>query len=409
MSFFGSLTGSTQRKDIRASQAQANQYLENGYNQSQEYYNQAAGLFSPYMQQGQQGGNFYNALMGLNGNDARSKAQATITSDPLWSGKFAQDSKCAADQHERARRWRRGNALVAASGCCSTTIRTCWTATAIWAARALRRRAHRPASAPGQGDNAYGYGATKAANALNTGNAIAGTRGIGVNNLMGLLGTGMKAYSAGMGGVLMAGSYFVNLPRPGSPAERSVELRPDQQRAGHLPEQKNDGFQERAGAEGKRPAGSGIGPESSRSRNRARMRKSSAAATMAMAIQNMADNDPAKAVAWQRYLKEFGDGNHSPEEMDFRTGPKIAAAAAGSISISSISRRSASRSKGCNQDLSNAPLERRYKEAQIKALEQKDVLNEAIAGMLRGQPGEGAAQPRLSGRRASKAQRRKPA
>lgn len=50
---------------------------------------------------------------------------------------------------------------------------------------------------------------------------------------------------------------------------------------------------------------------------------------MANAISSMPDNDPAKAAAWSRYLKAFGDGDHSPEELDFRTGPKIAAAAAG--------------------------------------------------------------------------------
>ena len=50
---------------------------------------------------------------------------------------------------------------------------------------------------------------------------------------------------------------------------------------------------------------------------------------MANAISSMPDNDPAKAAAWSRYLKAYGDGNHSPEELDFRTGPKLAAAAAG--------------------------------------------------------------------------------
>lgn len=53
------------------------------------------------------------------------------------------------------------------------------------------------------------------------------------------------------------------------------------------------------------------------------------AGKMAFAIQQMPDNDPAKAAAWQRYLKSYGDGDHTPEELDFRTGPKLAAAAAG--------------------------------------------------------------------------------
>lgn len=52
-------------------------------------------------------------------------------------------------------------------------------------------------------------------------------------------------------------------------------------------------------------------------------------ADMAMAIQNLPDNDPAKPMAWKRYLQTYGDGSHSPEELDHVTGPKIAAAAAG--------------------------------------------------------------------------------
>ena len=52
------------------------------------------------------------------------------------------------------------------------------------------------------------------------------------------------------------------------------------------------------------------------------------AGQMADAIQRMPDT-PQKQAAWQNYLKSYGDGNHSPEEMDFRTGPAIAAAAAG--------------------------------------------------------------------------------
>lgn len=46
------------------------------------------------------------------------------------------------------------------------------------------------------------------------------------------------------------------------------------------------------------------------------------------AIQRMPDG-PQKQGAWQNYLREYGDGNHTPEEMDYRTGPAIAAAAAG--------------------------------------------------------------------------------
>ena len=53
------------------------------------------------------------------------------------------------------------------------------------------------------------------------------------------------------------------------------------------------------------------------------------AGQMADAIQRMRNTDPAKAAAWQMYLKTYGDGDHGPEELDFRTGPKLAAAAVG--------------------------------------------------------------------------------
>jgi hypothetical protein len=46
------------------------------------------------------------------------------------------------------------------------------------------------------GDNAMGYGATRAGQAINYGNAVADARGIGMNNVLGVLGTGAKAYGA---------------------------------------------------------------------------------------------------------------------------------------------------------------------------------------------------------------------
>lgn len=52
------------------------------------------------------------------------------------------------------------------------------------------------------------------------------------------------------------------------------------------------------------------------------------AGQMADAIQRMQDG-PAKQSAWNNYIKSYGDGQHSPEELDYRTGPAIAAAAAG--------------------------------------------------------------------------------
>lgn len=114
---------------------------------------------------------------------------------------------------------------------------------------------------------------------------------------------------------------------------------------------------------------------------------------MANAILNLPDNDPAKPQAWQRYLQQYGDGNHSPEELDFRTGPKIAAAQAGMFQDQLARQAKELQVQGAQNALSMAPLDRRYKEAQIKSLEQKDVFNEALAGLLKPEAPQAPAGP----------------
>ena len=70
----------------------------------------------------------------------------------------------------------------------------------------------------------------------------------------------------------------------------------------------------------------------------------------AMAIDAMADG-PQKEAAWQRIVQSHGADGLTPEELDYRTGPKMMAAQAG---------------------LFQDPLERQYKQAQINALNSKD-------------------------------------
>lgn len=49
----------------------------------------------------------------------------------------------------------------------------------------------------------------------------------------------------------------------------------------------------------------------------------------AFSIHQMPDTDPRKKLAWDQYVKRHGDGNHTPEELDFKTGPLLAITAAG--------------------------------------------------------------------------------
>lgn len=87
---------------------------------------------------------------------------------------------------------------------------------------------------------------------------------------------------------------------------------------------------------------------------------------MAAAIMQMPDSDPGKQGAWRRYLSEFGDGNHSPEELDFRTGPKIAAAAFGHV-VDPLERQTAQARLGLIQ-AQTAQANQRAEPDPIKAL-----------------------------------------
>ncbi len=101
------------------------------------------------------------------------------------------------------------------------------------------------------------------------------------------------------------------------------------------------------------------------------------AGKMAFAIQQMPDSDPAKAAAWQRYLKSYGDGDHTPEELDFRTGPKLAAAAAGQFLDPMDQQAKQLRLQAAQSELSMAPLERQYKQAQINKMMREPAGGEA--------------------------------
>jgi hypothetical protein len=85
------------RKEARRGGAQANALLEQGLAEArpelEKGYDEANAFLDPYAKSGSQSQKIYDDLMGLNGEEARAQAQSIITSDPLWTGKLAQDLK----------------------------------------------------------------------------------------------------------------------------------------------------------------------------------------------------------------------------------------------------------------------------------------------------------------------------
>lgn len=196
MGFFSDFTGASARSDINKANKKANAALDQGYNTSQGYYDQAAGSFDPYVSSGTAGQKMYGDLLGLNGTDARSSAQGIITSDPLWSGKLGEDTNAVLKNLNARGMGASGTAALAGQRVLLQNYNDVLDRYQGMGQTGLSATGQRAGVLTGQGDNAYGFGATKANQALQYGNAMAGTRNSGLNNILAVLGTGAKAYGA---------------------------------------------------------------------------------------------------------------------------------------------------------------------------------------------------------------------
>lgn len=196
MGFFSDFTGASARSDINSANKKATADLTSGFNASQGYYDQAASSFDPYTATGGQANKAYADLLGLNGDDARTAAQSVITSDPLWSGKFADDTNAVLKNLNARGMGASGAAALAGQRVLAQDYGSVLDRYAGLGSQGLTATGQKAGILTGQGDNAYGFGATKAANAINYGNAMAGTRNTGLNNVLAVLGTGAKAVGA---------------------------------------------------------------------------------------------------------------------------------------------------------------------------------------------------------------------
>lgn len=199
MSFFSDFFGKTAQRDIKRANKKATGQLEQGYGQQTQRYDQAAGLYDPYVQQGRAASDFYTNALGLGGAEAAQGAYDTMAANPMFSGQLANDSN-ALHRSLNARGQGAGG-LAAMAG-----QRVFQQTAGDWLDR------YRDAGRDGysatnalagvraqQGDNAMGYGATQAGQTINYGNALAQSRNIGSNNLIGLIGAAGNAAGAVMG------------------------------------------------------------------------------------------------------------------------------------------------------------------------------------------------------------------
>jgi hypothetical protein len=196
MSFFSAFTGSAQRRDLRKANTQANRALDQGYQQSQGYYGNALNTLQPFADSGRQASTAYNDFLGLNGAEARQSRQDMLTSDPLFQGGLAADSNAMLRYMNARGQGAGGAAALAGQRVLQQNYGNWMDRYRDQGAQGFQAAGAQAGIQTQQGDNAYGYGATKAGNQINYGNAMASARGIGVNNLLGAVGAGIGGYNA---------------------------------------------------------------------------------------------------------------------------------------------------------------------------------------------------------------------
>ena len=202
MSFWSDFSGKSQQKDLRNANQQSEEALRQGYTSARTDYDRAYADYAPYVVAGRQGAadnDIYRQAIGLGTPDQQGAAQDRYFNDPALE-RAMQPQFNAMQRYLNARGAGGGGKAQLASARVANEGYQGWLdrvgnvgqnamATGLNAAQG------RSGVAMNRGDLAYGYGATKAGNAVNYGNAMAQSRGILSNNLLGLAGTAAKAYA----------------------------------------------------------------------------------------------------------------------------------------------------------------------------------------------------------------------
>lgn len=203
MGIFDNWDGGQSRSDIYDGQGKAKQIIHNGMRTGQDWLNRthrrSMGYLNPYIQSGLEGSEYYDDLLGLNGWRSRDDAQDMLMRDKAFQGKLGQDQNAMLRAMNA-----RGNSNSGAGALAAERVfqQNYGDVLNRYAGRA--QQGYQAASQGAGLATQYGrdsanlqFGGRQqiAQNAITSANAIAGTRGTGMNNLLGIAGLGLKAYN----------------------------------------------------------------------------------------------------------------------------------------------------------------------------------------------------------------------
>ena len=213
MTFFDDFFGKTQQKDLQRANSEATGALKSGYDDStgqyKQYADKASGYYDPYSAGGRRGQQTYEDSLGLHGEDGGRNAlmQYKAGANPYLD--YEQDRaqkgiEYAANARGEVNTGHTALAAARARQGLGYQDHQGWQNKLMGLGQQGFQAAGQQAGIAQQtgqylGDARSGYGQQRAGNAISYGNAMAATRNIGINNLLGVAGVGAKAASAAMG------------------------------------------------------------------------------------------------------------------------------------------------------------------------------------------------------------------
>jgi hypothetical protein len=189
--------GSSAKKDIRRAKAESDRALKEGYDQAQGFNEQAYDLFNPLTQQATGDQNTYRQAIGLGTPDEQKVAQDRFFNDPAQSAILGQQTNALLRKYNAGGSGTGGGRLALAGARVGNEQYGNWlNRLGGLGDKAGAYTSQQAGIRQGQGETAWGYGATRAGSAINAGNAMAQSRSVGINNLLGIAGTAAKAFTA---------------------------------------------------------------------------------------------------------------------------------------------------------------------------------------------------------------------
>jgi hypothetical protein len=196
MGIISDFMGKTAQRKADEAYAESERLAQQALAGQRSEYEQAENYFRPYAEGGQRGQRFYDEALGLYGDEARGAATSSLASNPLFQGQLGQESNAISRVLNAQGNSGGGKAHLAAQRVFQGSAGNWLDRYANRGQQGMQASNAMAGYRAKRGDLAYGYGATRAGNAIQYGNAQAANRNTPWNNAMALGGLGVNALNA---------------------------------------------------------------------------------------------------------------------------------------------------------------------------------------------------------------------